>query len=220
MWETTADALYHWGRVIMDYVLYGILVKNVLMLDLFHLLSSPDVNWWTGVVWIIVMFLSDSHSDGTHSHPLLRHWCSDAFLQTWWRNKLIYISDDLRRSKFSFLVNYSFKFPSIICNNVTKKHHCCDLWRSTGWWIQPSVQKCSRFPTIHCKLTNIPLNHHITSPAEIKILSYNIQKSNFMFTSRTLDFCDPCKCMIFVCQSVVSSDVIFMWSCFSLHSLS
>ncbi len=22
---------------------------------------------WTGVVWIIVMFLSDSHSDGTHS---------------------------------------------------------------------------------------------------------------------------------------------------------
>ncbi len=28
------------------------------MLDLSHLLSSPDVNWWTGVVWIIVMFLS------------------------------------------------------------------------------------------------------------------------------------------------------------------
>ncbi len=44
-----------------------ILVKNV---DLFHLLSSPDDNW---VLWIIVMFLSDSHSDGTHSHPLLRH---------------------------------------------------------------------------------------------------------------------------------------------------
>ncbi len=37
------------------------------MLDLFQLLSSPDVNWWTWVVWIIVMFLSDSHSDGTHS---------------------------------------------------------------------------------------------------------------------------------------------------------
>ncbi len=27
-------------------------VKNVLMMDLFQLLSSPDVNWWTGVVWI------------------------------------------------------------------------------------------------------------------------------------------------------------------------
>ncbi len=28
------------------------------MLDLSQLLSSPDVNWWTGVLWIIVMFLS------------------------------------------------------------------------------------------------------------------------------------------------------------------
>ncbi len=35
-----------------------ILVKNVFMLDLFQVLSSPDVNQWTGVVWIIVMFLS------------------------------------------------------------------------------------------------------------------------------------------------------------------
>ncbi len=35
-----------------------ILVQNVLMLDLFHLLSSQDINWWTGVVWIIVIFLS------------------------------------------------------------------------------------------------------------------------------------------------------------------
>ncbi len=26
-------------------------VKNILMLDLFQLLSSPDVNWWTGVLW-------------------------------------------------------------------------------------------------------------------------------------------------------------------------
>ncbi len=86
------------GSVIMD---YGILVINVLMLDLFQLLSSPDDNWWTGVVWIIVMFLSDSHSDGTHSHPLLRHWYRDTFLQTWWRNKLILISDDLRMSTFS-----------------------------------------------------------------------------------------------------------------------
>ncbi len=45
------------GSIIMDYGLV-ILVKNILMLDLFQLLSSPDVNWWTGVVWIIVMFLS------------------------------------------------------------------------------------------------------------------------------------------------------------------
>ncbi len=33
-------------------------VKNALMMGLFQLLSSQDVNWCTGVVWIIVMFLS------------------------------------------------------------------------------------------------------------------------------------------------------------------
>ncbi len=48
--------LFHWRKC------YGlwtrIWVKNILMLDLFQLLSSQDVNWWTGVVWIVVMFLS------------------------------------------------------------------------------------------------------------------------------------------------------------------
>ncbi len=110
MWETTWDGLFHWRK--SYYGLWTrIWVKNILMLDLSQLLSSPDVNWWTGVVWIIVMFLSDSHSDGTHS--LQRHWCSDAFLQTWWRNKLILILDGLRVSTFTahfhFWVNYSFK---------------------------------------------------------------------------------------------------------------
>ncbi len=37
-------------------------VKNVLMMDLFltnmQLFASQDVDWWTGVVWIIVMFKS------------------------------------------------------------------------------------------------------------------------------------------------------------------
>ncbi len=62
----------------MDYELYGIWVKSILMMDLFQLLSSPDVNWWTGVVWIIVMFLSDSHSDGTHSLQSIHCWDTDA----------------------------------------------------------------------------------------------------------------------------------------------
>ncbi len=49
--------LYHWRKY--NYGLWTYIeVKNVLMMDLFELLSSPDVNWWTGVVWIIVMFLS------------------------------------------------------------------------------------------------------------------------------------------------------------------
>ncbi len=32
-------------------------VKTLLMMDLFQLKSSQDVNWWTGVVWIIVWTL-------------------------------------------------------------------------------------------------------------------------------------------------------------------
>ncbi len=70
--------LFHWRKSYYGLWTLCILVKNVLMLDLFHLLSSPDVNWWTGVVWIIVMFLSDSHSDGTHSLQSIHCWDTDA----------------------------------------------------------------------------------------------------------------------------------------------
>ncbi len=62
------EELFLWTRI---------LVKNVLMLDLFQLLSSPDVNWWNGVLWIIVMFLSGSRSDGTHSLQSIHCWWND-----------------------------------------------------------------------------------------------------------------------------------------------
>ncbi len=88
--------LFHWRK--SYYGLWTrILVKNILM-DLFQLLSSPDVNWWTGVVWITCALLwcfyqlfglSFWRHPFTAEHPLLRHWCRDTFLQTWWRNILI-----------------------------------------------------------------------------------------------------------------------------------
>ncbi len=81
LWDTTEDGLFTGRSVKMDSYFsqkHQFDVKNVLMLDLFHLLSSPDVNWWTGVVWIIVMFLSDSHSDGTHSLQSIHCWDTDA----------------------------------------------------------------------------------------------------------------------------------------------
>ncbi len=74
-----------------------ILLKNVLMLALFELLSSQDVNWWTGVVWITcgllwcfyqLLGLSFWRHPFTAEHPLLRQWCNDTFLQIWWRNNL------------------------------------------------------------------------------------------------------------------------------------
>ncbi len=79
--------------------------------------SSEDINWWTGVVWITcgilwcfyqLFGLSFWRHPFTAEHPLLRQWCNDTFLQIWWRNKLIYILDELRRVNVPFWVNYSF----------------------------------------------------------------------------------------------------------------
>ncbi len=48
MQETTGDGLFHWRKCY-----YGL--RTILAMQLF---SSLDVNWWTGVVCIIVVFLS------------------------------------------------------------------------------------------------------------------------------------------------------------------
>ncbi len=89
--------LFHWRK---SYYKLWIWVKNILMLDLFQLLSSQDVNWWTGVVWITcgllwcffqLFGLSFWRHPFTAEHPLLRQWCNATFLQIWWRNKLILI---------------------------------------------------------------------------------------------------------------------------------
>ncbi len=84
------------------------------------LIDLWDINWWTGVVWIIVMFhqmfgLSFWRHPFTAEHPLLRHWCRDTFLQTWWRNKLILISYGLSMSTFSANVIFWWTIP-LICN--------------------------------------------------------------------------------------------------------
>ncbi len=66
-------------------------LHTVISLQLFTL---QDVNWWTGVMWITVIFISclDSYSDGTHLLQLIH--CA------------IYILDGLHPL---FWVNYSFK---------------------------------------------------------------------------------------------------------------
>ncbi len=117
MWETTGDGLFHWRK--HYYGLWTqILVKNVLM-DLFQFLSSQDVNWWTGVVWITcgllwcfcqLFGLSFWRHPFTAEHPLLRHWCRDTFLQICCPETHLH---GLRMSKvsanFHFWINYFFK---------------------------------------------------------------------------------------------------------------
>ncbi len=60
------------------------------MIDLFitnmQLFAYQDVNWWTGVVWIMVMFLSSFglsfwRHPFTAEDPLVSKWCNATFLQ-------------------------------------------------------------------------------------------------------------------------------------------
>ncbi len=80
-------------------------------MDLFQFLSSQDINWWTGVVWIIVMFLSAVWTliltAPIHCRASIAEQVMNAtFLQIWWKNKLIYILDGLRVSTFSANVHF------------------------------------------------------------------------------------------------------------------
>ncbi len=60
----------------MDFFPGGSIMDYVLMMDLFQLFSSPDVNWWTGVDYCDVFIrLSFWRHPFTAEHPLLRHWC-------------------------------------------------------------------------------------------------------------------------------------------------
>ncbi len=95
MCETTGDGLYYWKKRYYGswfiFWINGFKLKHLndgfghvddgwMFLTNAHILSSQDVNWWTGVVWITVMFLSDSHSDGTHSLQSIHCWDTDAML--------------------------------------------------------------------------------------------------------------------------------------------
>ncbi len=70
---------------------------------------------WSGVDYCDVFIrLSFWRHPFTVVHPLLRHWCRDTFLQTWWRNKQLYILKGL--SVKIFLAHYHLWL------NNSKKH--------------------------------------------------------------------------------------------------
>ncbi len=93
------------------------------MMDLFlpnmQRFTSQDVNWLLVDYCDVFISCLDSHSDWhpfTADDPLVSKWWNATFLQICSdeeTNKLIYILDDLRASKFPanihFWINYSFK---------------------------------------------------------------------------------------------------------------
>ncbi len=103
-------------------------VKKILMMhSLFaktQLFTSQDVNWWTAVVQITCgVFISclDSISDGTHSLQSIHWWASDVkYISSNvfpWRNKFIYILDNLRGCTF-FSKNYYIFFLEILQKGI------------------------------------------------------------------------------------------------------
>ncbi len=84
------------------------------MMDLFPLNMQPFtlhvINWWTGVVWIIVVFLSAGLSFWRHpftaEHPPVSKWCNATFLQI--------CSDEETNSSTSWMVWGIVDFQQII----------------------------------------------------------------------------------------------------------
>ncbi len=75
------------GSVIMDYGPGAIWPEENVKFVSYKLFTSQDVNWWTGVVWIIVMFLSavwtlilTAPIHCRLKDPLVSKWCNDNFL--------------------------------------------------------------------------------------------------------------------------------------------
>ncbi len=96
------------------------------MMDLFltntQLLSSRDITWWTGVVWITcgllwcfyqLFGLSFWRHPFTAEHPLLSKWWNDTFLQIWIK-KTIYTLSGLRVSILS-VSNYFYNTDCMSC---------------------------------------------------------------------------------------------------------
>ncbi len=133
-----------WEKVhLLLSLIWVILVKNILM-DLFQLLSSPDVNWWTGVVWIIVMFLSavwtliltaPIHCRASIDETLMQ-WCistnlmkKQTHLHLGWPESE-HIFSEAMKSKGSH--TFAMHLCGVCVSCVWQNEHVCDPGRGAG----------------------------------------------------------------------------------------
>ncbi len=100
---------FHWRKVLL------------LIILAMQLLSSPDVNWWTGVVWIIVMFLSavwtliltaPIHCRASIAETLMQRHISTNLMKKQTHPDLAWPEDEHIYSSFYFWVKYSFNVES------------------------------------------------------------------------------------------------------------
>ncbi len=114
-----------------------------------NLLWSISIQmFWTGVVWIIVVFIS-SNSDGTHSLQSTHCWDTDAMLQ-FSKNKLILISD----GHFHFFLNSSFDQIKVWSLRAAQSNYT----RCTNAFLNAELQLFLRI-------------HSLTSSRDLNVLS-------------------------------------------------
>ncbi len=125
-----------------------------------QLFISEDINWWTGVVWITcgllwcfyqlfgLILTAPIHCRGSIGEQEM--WCYISPNLFWWRNKLIYISNGLRMTKYSanfhFLVNYFYKVRWI--------------WMTVSGFIAHQLKKKNRSESDSSNITIYVLNVH------------------------------------------------------------
>ncbi len=152
-------------------------VKNVLMLGLFQLLSSPDVNWWTVDYCDVFIRLSFWRHPFTAEHPLLRH-ISTNLMKKQTHPDLECPEDEWIFRRFSFLAEVFLSVPErkvmsakahgvlilVLCSSEcravrmwcrsvsarssnTTRRFAWLLFRCTSWHSAPNKRRKSRWNT-------------------------------------------------------------------------
>ncbi len=140
------------------------------------LLSSPDVNWWTGVVWItcgLLWCFYQLFGLSFWRHPLLRQWWNDTFLQIWWRFDTFLQSRmawgwGYIQQNFHFWVNSSFQeivfFKCVFKSKFNNARYC---WM----WI---CLVCKRY---RCKISRRWCQIHICSRNMLAGLAGHVERT-------------------------------------------
>ncbi len=130
-----------WTRILFKNILMMFFVLQTRSFCLLKMLT--DGLEWCGLLWCFYQLfgLSFWRHPFTAEDLLVRQWCNATFLQIWWRNKLLYIADDLRvgtfLANFHFRVNYSFKGHHRILIRVQEL--IISSWRLNSSWVMFAV---------------------------------------------------------------------------------
>ncbi len=188
MWETTGDGLcyrrmHYYGLIMDTYFSWKqwLEVKNIFIMDLSRL-SSQDVNWWTGVVWMTcgllwcfvwtLILTAPIHYRGSiHSiqHIYIFGWIVP-FVRLKTVVKIIVVKMSNWWQKF-FWGYYSFKTQTLV---ETDGFFCCSKWL---WVWTPLNLHCQFWRSIKRAVSKEPVSR-MCLVRNIEVQSTSFQPSN------------------------------------------